>query len=78
IVILNFTPEVRYNYRIGVPENATYRELLNSDSTFYGGSNQGNGTNIAAEPQAWMGRPCSINLTIPPLAGLVLKPVAKE
>ena len=71
VVIFNFTPVPRHNYRIGVPESGTYREIFNSDSTYYGGGNVGN-TPIKAEPKDWMGRPYSINLTIPPLGGIVL------
>jgi 1,4-alpha-glucan branching enzyme len=71
VVIFNFTPVPRHNYRIGVPEPGTYREIFNSDSMYYGGGNVGN-LAIKTEPKDWMGRPCSINLTIPPLGGIVL------
>jgi 1,4-alpha-glucan branching enzyme len=71
-VVLNFTPVPRYNYRIGVPEPGRYRELLNSDSAGYGGSNVGNLGSVDAEPVPWMGRPYSLNLTLPPLGGLIL------
>ena len=71
VVVFNFTPVPRHNYRIGVPEPGTYREIFNSDSMYYGGSNVGN-TPVETEPKEWMGRPCSINLTIPPLGGIVL------
>ena len=71
VVVFNFTPVPRHNYRIGVPEPGTYREIFNSDSMYYGGSNVGNAP-VEAEPKEWMGRPCSINLTIPPLGGIVL------
>ncbi|MCC6206620.1 MAG: 1,4-alpha-glucan branching protein GlgB [Gammaproteobacteria bacterium] len=74
VVALNFTPVLRKNYRIGVPYPGVYREVLNSDSEFYAGSNQGNGSGLHAEPVPWMGRPYSIAITLPPLAGLVLKP----
>jgi 1,4-alpha-glucan branching enzyme len=73
VVILNFTPVVRENYRIGVPHAGHYREMLNSDSEYYGGSNIGNGGDIATEAQPAMGHDQSITLTLPPLAGLVLK-----
>ncbi|MGH8397001.1 MAG: 1,4-alpha-glucan branching protein GlgB [Gammaproteobacteria bacterium] len=74
LVILNFTPVPRYRYRIGVPRAGLYRELLNSDSVHYQGSNLGNGGRIESRPQAWMGQPHCIELTLPPLAGLILKP----
>ncbi len=73
IVILNFTPIPRHGYRIGVPEPGGYQEILNSDSHFYFGSNMGNEANLYADDKKWMGRPCSVTLTLPPLAGLVLR-----
>lgn len=74
IVVLNMTPVVRHNYRIGVPLQATYREVLNSDASIYGGSNIGNGE-VAADCESWMGRPYSICITLPPLAGIILRPI---
>ncbi len=71
VVILNFTPVPRPNYRIGVPEPGVYLEVFNSDSEYYGGSNTGN-WELLAEEKEWMGRPYSIVLTLPPLAGIVL------
>ncbi|WP_296809668.1 1,4-alpha-glucan branching protein GlgB [Thiocapsa sp.] len=68
----NFTPVPRTNYRIGVPESGFYREALNSDAELYGGSNVGNQGGVEAEPVSWMGRPYSIPIALPPLAGLIL------
>ncbi len=73
VVMLNFTPVVRHDYRIGVPRAGVYCEVLNSDSHFYGGSNVSNGTAIASEAVPWMNRGDSIRLTLPPLGALVLK-----
>ena len=73
IVILNFTPVPRENYRIGVPREGTYHEVLNSDSEFYGGSNMGNGQGLVAEPAPWMNQPHSLNLTLPPLGAVVIQ-----
>jgi 1,4-alpha-glucan branching enzyme len=73
VVVLNFTPVVRSDYRIGVPRSGVYREVLNSDSMFYGGSNVSNGVEIASEPVPWMRRSDSISITLPPLGALVLK-----
>jgi 1,4-alpha-glucan branching enzyme len=73
VVVLNFTPVVREDYRVGVPEEGCYREVFNSDSHYYHGSNVSNGTHIIAEPKSWMGRPASLTLTLPPLAGIVLQ-----
>jgi len=73
VVVLNLTPVPRYNYRIGVPREGAYREVLNSDSHHYGGSNMGNGGGaMYAEGISWMGRPHSLSLTLPPLAAIVL------
>ncbi|HGX93037.1 MAG TPA: 1,4-alpha-glucan branching enzyme, partial [Candidatus Tenderia sp.] len=77
VVLVNFTPLPRHGYRIGVPTLAEYREIFNSDAELYGGSNTGNGgVQLMAEDQPWMNQPYSIVLTLPPLAGIVLAPVA--
>ena len=72
IVVSNFTPVVRHGYHVGVPAPGVYRELLNSDSGFYGGSNAVNGPVMSA-PGACQGQPHSIRLTLPPLGVLFLK-----
>ncbi|MAT66762.1 MAG: 1,4-alpha-glucan branching enzyme [Gammaproteobacteria bacterium] len=71
VVVLSFTPIVRERYRLGVPGPGWYRVRLNSDSAYYGGSNLGE-DGVMAEPTPWMGHPYSIELTLPPLAGLIL------
>ena len=73
VVVLNWTPIVRRGYRVGVPEAGFYHELLNSDAGLYGGSNIGNAGGLNAEEIQQHGHHYSINLTLPPLAGLVLK-----
>jgi 1,4-alpha-glucan branching enzyme len=73
VVILNFTPVPRPGYRVGVPVTGRYREVLSSDSQFYGGSNVGN-TFAETEPVACMEQAQSIVVTLPPLAGIVLVP----
>ncbi len=73
IIALNFTPVIRQNYRIGVPFGGHYEEILNSDSSYYNGSNTGNDDPIVSEPVAWMDRDHSISITLPPLAGLIIK-----
>ena len=75
IVVANFTPVVREGYRVGVPELCTYREVLNSDSERYFGSNVGNGRACPAQEVKWQSQPYSIEMTLPPLAIVVLKPV---
>jgi 1,4-alpha-glucan branching enzyme len=74
IVVANFTPMVREGYRVGVPELCTYREVLNSDSTHYFGSNVGNGLGLPAQELKWQSQPYSIEMTVPPLGIVVLKP----
>jgi len=73
LVVLNWTPIVRQSYRIGVPEPGFYQELINTDASPYGGSNVGNAGGLTADPIAAHGRPYSLNLTLPPLGGLVLR-----
>ncbi len=73
VCILNFTPVVRYNYRIGVPEPGDYVEIINSDSHFYGGGNVGNSGLIAAVHIPQHGHPFSLHLTLPPLACVILR-----
>jgi 1,4-alpha-glucan branching enzyme len=70
----NFTPVPRHGYRIGVPKPGWYREVFNSDSEFFGGSNLGNGGGVLAEGVPSHGRPASVCLTLPPLAVVALKP----
>jgi 1,4-alpha-glucan branching enzyme len=74
VACCNFTPVPRKLHRLGVPERCWYEEIFNSDSTFYGGSNLGNGPGLMAEDQPSHGRPHSIVLTLPPLAVVLLKP----
>jgi 1,4-alpha-glucan branching enzyme len=75
VVVINLTPQPHHGYRIGVPEAGCYREIFNSDSEFYAGSNMGNGGGtLVTDELPWMNRSCSISLTLPPLAGIVLQP----
>lgn len=75
VMVFNFTPVPRFGYRIGVPQRGFYKELLNSDSGIYGGSNIGNSGGLEAEPIPWHGRPFSLNLTLPPLGMVIFKRV---
>jgi 1,4-alpha-glucan branching enzyme len=72
VVVLNFTPVPRHGYRLGVPEGGAWREAFNSDSHHYGGGDVGNEGQLVAGTQSWMGRPASLELTLPPLGGIVL------
>lgn len=76
VVVLNFTPVPRENYRVGVPAPGFYKEILNSDSEMYGGSNLGNGGGVHTDCISWMGKSHSLNLTLPPLSAVVFKPQA--
>jgi 1,4-alpha-glucan branching enzyme len=74
VVALNFTPLPRYNYSVGVPFGGHWAEMLNSDSTIYGGSGQGNMGGIDAAPIPLHGRRWSLSLTLPPLGAIFLTP----
>jgi 1,4-alpha-glucan branching enzyme len=71
--VFNFTPVPREGYRIGVPRAGYYRELLNSDSAVFGGSNVGNSGGVHSEPVPAHGFDQSVSLTVPPLGCLYLK-----
>jgi len=73
VVVLNFTPVPRENYRIGLPEAGEYEVLFNSDSSYYGGTNMGNPPRFSSDANEWMGKAHSVALTLPPLAGLILR-----
>jgi len=73
VFIVNATPMVRYNYRLGVPEAGFYREVINTDGETYGGSNVGNFGGVQSEAREWMGREHSILIHLPPLATVALK-----
>ena len=75
IVICNFTPVVRENYRIGVPEDCLYQEIFNSDDVNYWGSGVKNDGVRQAEKIDCNYKPYSINLRLPPLSTIVIKPV---
>jgi 1,4-alpha-glucan branching enzyme len=73
ITAVNFTPVVRENYRVGVPEAGFYSEIFNSDAQEYSGTGLGNLGGVPAEPTPWQGRPFSLSLRLPPLAAVYLK-----
>ena len=74
VVVCNFTPVVRRDYRIGVPRSGRYYEAFNSDSSFYGGSNVGNGDGLCTLGAPRHGQPDSLSVTLPPLGAFVLVP----
>jgi len=73
LVVCNFTPVPRYNYRVGVPEGGFWKEALNSDAQVYGGSGHGNLGGTEAAPIPWHGKNYSLSLTLPPLGVLIFK-----
>ena len=75
LVVFNFTTVARQNYRLGIPNAEYYEEVLNSDSSLWGGSNLGNLGRVAVEELACHRRSHSIVLTLPPLTAVLLKPV---
>jgi 1,4-alpha-glucan branching enzyme len=70
VVVLNYTPMPRHNYRLGVPWGGFWREVLNTDATVYGGSGQGNLGGVATVPVAAHGQLQSLTLVLPPLAAV--------
>jgi 1,4-alpha-glucan branching enzyme len=73
VVACNWTPVPRQRFRLGVPYGGFWRECLNSDSAWYGGSDLGNGGGVAAAAIPWHGQPHSIEITLPPLGVVILK-----
>jgi 1,4-alpha-glucan branching enzyme len=73
VVAVNFTPEPKTGYRIGVPQSGGYCEILNSDSRYYGGANLGNAGALVAFAGEWMNQPAHLEITLPPLAAVVLR-----
>ncbi|MFO7968363.1 MAG: 1,4-alpha-glucan branching protein GlgB [Archaeoglobaceae archaeon] len=73
VVVCNFTPVPRFNYRVGVPEGGYWKEVLNSDAEFYGGNGYGNKGGVEATSVYSHGKHHSLSLTLPPLGILFLK-----
>jgi 1,4-alpha-glucan branching enzyme len=74
VVVCNFTPVPQQGYRVGVPEACFYREILNTDETQFGGSGVTNDHGRHAIPLVWQNQPCMLELTLPPLGVVYLKP----
>ena len=73
LFVANFTPVPRRPYRVGVPTGGFWKEVLNSDASYYGGSGVGNLGGCHAHEHPWHGRPCSLELNLPPLGIVVFK-----
>ncbi|MGM0618901.1 MAG: alpha amylase C-terminal domain-containing protein, partial [Actinomycetota bacterium] len=74
LVVANFTPMTRENYRVGLPRGGHWREAFNGDAMEYGGSGTGNLGGIDALPHPFHGRSHSAVLTLPPLSVEVFLP----
>ncbi|NNC54269.1 MAG: 1,4-alpha-glucan branching enzyme, partial [Pseudomonadales bacterium] len=72
VVVVNMTPNTYFDYDIGVPVQGYYREVLNTDSNLYGGSNKGNSGGQHAKADPCAGQSCKISVCLPPLATLIL------
>jgi 1,4-alpha-glucan branching enzyme len=73
VCLFNFTPVPREDYRVGLPQDGRYREILNTDAGHYGGSNFGNAGQIMATHRPWGDRPCSAVVRLPPLGAVFLQ-----
>jgi 1,4-alpha-glucan branching enzyme len=76
VCVLSFTPVARDSYRLGVPEPGEYREVINSDSEYYGGSNMGNCGAVFTRDVPYHGYNQHLDLILPPLSCLILKKVS--
>jgi 1,4-alpha-glucan branching enzyme len=76
LVICNMTPVVRYGYHVGAPQGGRWKELLNTDSERYAGSNVGNSGAVEALEHGAHGQPYALSVTLPPLSTLIFKPEA--
>jgi 1,4-alpha-glucan branching enzyme len=74
VFVANLSPVPRERYRLGLPRSGRWREVLNTDSSFYGGTDVGNLGGVAPEPIPWHNQPFSAEITVPPLAALWLIP----
>jgi 1,4-alpha-glucan branching enzyme len=73
LVVCNMTPTPHHHYRIGVPRTGVWREIANTDSRFYGGSDMGNEGTVHTTAVSAHGEPQSIELTLPPLSTILLR-----
>jgi 1,4-alpha-glucan branching enzyme len=76
VCVCNFSPVPRPGYRLGLPQGGRWRELLNTDSTFYGGSDVGNRGGVVTQESRWHEQPFSAEVTLPPLGVVWLVPDA--
>src|SRR4051794_32577153 len=74
VFVANLSPVPRYGYRLGLPRPSRWKEAINTDSTYYGGSDVGNLGGLEPEPIPWHDQPFSAEGTLPPLAAIWLVP----
>ena len=73
VCVANLSPVVRAGYRVGLPHAGRWTEILNTDSSVYGGGNVGNGGGVQTDDITWAGKPCSAALVLPPLGVIWLE-----
>lgn len=78
VVMCNFTPVLRENFRIGVPASGRWEEVLNTDAESYGGSNHGNLGGVRSAPVPHDGQEQSVEIVLPPLSVVVLRFAGNE
>ena len=78
VVVCNFTPQPRLDYRVGVPQRGGWEELLNSDASTYGGTDVGNLGRVIADDVPWHGYDQSVSLSLPPLGIVFLAPMDRR
>ena len=78
VCLLNFTPQVHHDYRVGVPSQADYQEVLSSDLAEFGGSNINNPDTGKSVQEPIGEAPYHVKVTVPPLGGIILKPIPSE
>jgi len=76
VAVINFSPSPHEGYRLGLPDDGPWEELINTDAEIYGGSGVGNLGQVVAEPVPWHGRENSVRLRVPPLGALWLRPAS--
>jgi 1,4-alpha-glucan branching enzyme len=74
VCVLNLSPLARYDYRVWMPLNCRWKELVNTDSAYYGGSGVGNLGGVDADAMPWHDQPFSAGLTLPPLGAVWFVP----
>jgi 1,4-alpha-glucan branching enzyme len=78
VCVCNLSPVPRTGYRVGLPRGGRWREVLNTDSTFYGGSDMGNYGGVDAEERPWQSQGYSVEVTLPPLGVVWLAPETQQ